>query len=61
MQYFFVIVIFIHAMFSPGDNRSNSMVHRCLEGIRIVSGFWKVFGGYLEGVWKASGGSPEGV
>ena len=37
------------------------MSKRCLEGIRIVSGFWKVSGRCPEGVWKVSGGSQEGV
>ena len=37
------------------------MSNSCLEGIRIVSGFWKVSGRCLEGVWKVSGGSQEGV
>ena len=37
------------------------MSGRCLEGIRIVCGFWMVSGRCLEGVWKVSGRSQEGV
>ena len=36
------------------------MSGRCMEDIRIVCDFWKVYGRYLEVVWKVSGESQEG-
>ena len=36
------------------------MSGRCMEDIRIVCDFWKVYGRYLEVVWKVLGGSQEG-
>ena len=40
---------------------SRKVFNRCLEGIRIVSGFWKVSGMCLEGIRRVPGKCLEDV